>query len=406
MPGSVPGDDEVARAFRAAHGQAVATVARLVGDLATAEDAVQDAFVVAVQRWPVDGIPPNPAGWIVTTARRRAIDVHRRAERGRELAEEAERHEEEAEVLVEEAVVPDDRLRLIFTCCHPALRMEHRVALTLRLLGGLEVDEIARGFVISEAAMAKRLTRAKYKIRATSIPYRVPAAHELPDRLAGVLAVLYLIHTAGHGSPDGGGELRSEAVRLARALVELMPDEPEAAGLLALLVLSEARIPARVGGEVVLLRHQDRRRWDTELIAEGHAIVRACIRRDAPGPYQLQAAIQAVHCAAVTYEDTDWPQIVELYDHLLQLQPTAIVALNRAVAVLEVDGAEAALDDVDAIAGELDAHAPWHAVRGEMLERLGRNGEAAASFASAAALSVEEPDRRHLLERARALSDG
>lgn len=404
------GGDEIAGVFRAAHGQAVATVARLVGDLSTAEDAVQEAYVVAARRWPEEGIPANPAGWIVTTARRRAIDAHRRSQRGRELTDEAARlSEANATVLDDGPVpdngpVPDDRLRLIFTCCHPALRIEHRVALTLRLLGGVEVDEIARAFVVSEAAMAKRLTRAKYKIRATSIPYRVPQAHELPDRLAGVLAVIHLIYTTGHGAPEPGASLRAEALRLARALAELMPDEPEVHGLLALLVLGEARMPARRGGEVVVLRDQDRSRWDADLIAEGHALVRACVRRDAPGPYQLQAAIQAVHCQAPTYDDTDWTQIVRLYDHLLALEPTAIVALNRAVAVLEATGPGPALAEVDALADRLDGHGPWHAVRGEALERLGRSVEAAAAFGRAAELASTDTDRRHLVDRAARLA--
>jgi RNA polymerase sigma-70 factor (ECF subfamily) len=390
--------------FREVYGQAVATLIRIFGDITLAEDAVQDAFLVASDRWRREAIPANPAGWIVTTARNRAIDGLRRSARGRELLEQLGAVEAAAPVSGEEdpredGPVTDDRLRLIFTCCHPALRPEHRVALTLRLLGGLSVDEVARSFLVSESAMAKRLVRAKYKIKAARIPYRVPGDADLPDRLASVLSVLYLIYNTGLDGP-GRASLRTEAIRLARALVELMPDEPEAAGLLALMLLSESRVPARmVEGDLVLLRDQDRTRWDRSMIDEGHAIVRACIRHDRPGPYQLQAGIQAVHCAANSFEMTDWPQIVALYDHLLSLMPTPVVALNRAIAVAEVEGPSAALTVLDAIAAEVDDYHLLHAARGTMLRRLERRKEARAAFERAGQLAATESDRRFLAQQ-------
>ena len=320
--------------FREVYGQAVATLVRVFGDITLAEDAVQDAFVVALDRWRTNGIPPNPAGWIVTTARNRAIDVLRRSTRGRELheqlAETASPPGRPGDEWEEGGLVSDDQLRLIFTCCHPALRTEHQVALTLQLLGGLRVDEVARSFLVSESAMAKRLVRAKYKIKAARIPFRVPAKVDLPERLRAVLSVVYLIYNTGADDPERAS-LRGEAIRLARSLVELMPDEPEAAGLLALILLSESRVPARTAeGSLVLLRDQDRTKWDGRMIEEGHAIVRACIRRDQPGPFQLQAAIQAVHCDADSFEVTDWPQIVALYDHLFSVMPITLSCPPRA----------------------------------------------------------------------------
>jgi RNA polymerase sigma-70 factor (ECF subfamily) len=396
--------------FREAYGQAVATLIRIFGDITLAEDAVQDAFVVASDRWQREAIPANPAGWIVTTARNRAIDGLRRSARGRKLHEQlggvaSTSRDPGPEEWGEDGSVTDDRLRLIFTCCHPALRPEHRVALTLRLLGGLSVVEVARSFLVSEPAMAKRLVRAKYKIKAARIPYRVPGDADLPDRLASVLSVLYLIYNTGLDGP-GRSSLRTEAIRLARALVELMPDEPEAAGLLALMLLSESRVPARmVEGDLVLLRDQDRTRWDRSMIDEGHAIVRACIRHDRPGPYQLQAGIQAVHCAADSFEATDWPQIVVLYSRLLSLMPTPVVALNRAIAVAEVEGPGPALVMIDAIVPDLENYHLMHAARGTILRRLGRREEARAAFERAADLAVTEADRRFLVKEIEVLAD-
>jgi RNA polymerase sigma-70 factor, ECF subfamily len=400
----------VERAFREAYGQAVATLVRLLGDITLAEDAVQEAFVVASDRWPSDGNPPNPAGWIVTTARNHAIDELRRSARGRELHDQlgamtTTSSGEDDEEWEEGGPVRDDQLRLIFTCCHPALSTEHHVALTLRLLGGLSVDEVARAFLVSESAMAKRLVRAKYKIRAAKIPYRVPKEADLPERLRSVLSVLYLIYNTGL---DGGERalLRSEAIRLARALVGLVPDEPEAAGLLALMLLSESRAPARTAeGGPVLLREQDRTRWDRAMIEEGHAIVRACVRRGQPGPFQLQAAIQAVHCAADSFEATDWPQIVALYDHLFSVMPTPVVALNRAIAVAEVEGPGAALTILDAIAPDLDNYHLLHAARGTMLRRLGHRDAARAAFERAAQLAATEADRRFLAQQVEELAE-
>jgi RNA polymerase sigma-70 factor (ECF subfamily) len=400
---------DIERVFRDVYSQAVATLVRVFGDITLAEDAVQDAFVVASERWCSAGIPPNPAGWIVTTARNRAIDELRRSARGREL------HEQIATVASpphptgddweESGPVSDDQLRLIFTCCHPALRMEHQVALTLRLLGGLRVDEVAHSFLVSESAMEKRLVRAKYKIKAANIPYRVPSAADLPGRLRAVLSVLYLIYNTGGDNPERAS-LRSEALRLARALVELMPEESEAAGLLALLLLSESRMPARrAGGALVLLRDQDRTKWNRALIEEGQAIVRACIRRARPGPFQLQAAIQAVHGHAAAFEATDWPQIVALYNHLFSVMPTPIVALNRAIAIGETEGAGAALTALDTIALGLDTYHLLHAARGTMLRRLGQRDAAKAAFERAAQLAGTEADRRFLAQQIEALAE-
>jgi RNA polymerase sigma-70 factor, ECF subfamily len=392
------------------YGQAVATLVRVFGDITLAEDAVQEAFVVASDRWPSSGTPPNPAGWIVTTARYRAIDDLRRSARGRELhgqlgAVARTPPVPGADDWGEDGPVSDDQLRLIFTCCHPALRREHQVALTLRLLGGLSVDEVARSFLVSESAMAKRLVRAKYKIKAAKIPYRIPAEADLPERLRSVLSVVYLIYNTGVNDLERAS-LRSEAIRLARALVELMPDEPEAAGLLALMLLSESRVPARTAeGALVLLRDQDRTKWDRALIGEGHAIVHACIRRDQPGPFQLQAAIQAVHCDADSFEATDWHQVVALYDHLFSVMPTPVVALNRAIAIGEIEGPGAALTALDALAPELDTYHLLHAARGTTLRRLGQREAAKAAYERAAHLAATESDRRFLTEQIEELAD-
>jgi RNA polymerase sigma-70 factor (ECF subfamily) len=394
--------DDVERAFREAHGQAVATLTRLFGDLTLAEDAVQDAFVIAMDRWPRDGLPDNPAGWIVTTGRNRATDVVRRERRGRQLAEQVAAEQLRAERAPGREVsapLPDDQLRLIFTCCHPALRVEHQVALTLRLVAGLTPAEVAAAFLVGDETMAKRLVRAKYKIKAANIPYRVPDDDDLPRRLQAVLTVLYLIYNAGADDARRRG-LRAEAIRLARVLVGLMPDEPEAAGLLALMLLSDARMPARYdGARVVLLRDQDRSRWDGSLIAEGQELVLACLRRRRLGPFQLQAAIQALHCAAPRYEQTDWAAIVRFYDRLLAVLPTPVVALNRAVAVAETDGPEAGLHLLDDLARDLAGYHLLHASRGSMLERLGRREDAADAYGRAAALARTDADTSFLAGR-------
>jgi RNA polymerase sigma-70 factor (ECF subfamily) len=397
-------DDDAAvieTVFREVYGQAVATLVRLLGDITLAEDAVQDAFVVATTRWPTDGTPPNPGGWIVSTARNRAIDNSRRVSRGRELYEEIGRGQDTSydlapEVPEEEGPVADDQLRLIFTCCHPALRTEHQVALTLRLLGGLSVDEVARSFLVGEPAMAKRLVRAKHKIKAARIPYQVPSDADLPARLRSVLLVIYLIYNTG-ADDRGRADLRNEAIRLSRMLVRLMPDEPEAAGVLALMLLNESRMPARTAdGAIVLLWDQDRTRWDRDMIEEGHAIVRSCIRRDTPGPFQLQASIQAVHCDADSIEATDWRQIVGLYDHLFSVMPTPVVALNRSIAIGEADGPNMALEALDAIGSDLDSYHLMHATRGTMLRRLGQREGARAAFERASQLATTKPDREFL----------
>jgi RNA polymerase sigma-70 factor (ECF subfamily) len=398
--------DEVEHAFREAYGPAVSTLVRIFGDISLAEDAVQDAFVSAMDRWPRAGIPDNAAGWIVATARNRAIDVVRRETRGRELSAQAIHGPETASLdnqADEVGVMRDDQLRLVFTCCHPAIRPEHQVALTLRLIAGMSPAEVARAFLVSEATMAKRLTRAKYKIRAAHIAYRVPNDDELPERLRAVLATLYLIYNTGADDRTGRGELRTEAIRLARLLVELMPDEPEAVGLLALLLLCESRMASRGAQEVVLLRDQDRQRWNASLIAEGQRLVLASLRRGRPGPYQIQAAIQGVHCAARTHDDTDWPAVVRLYDRLVAMMPTPVVRLNRAIAVAEIDGPRVALDLMDDVAAELDGYHLLHASRATMLERLGHAADARSAFDRAADLAPTDPERGFLRDRAAAL---
>jgi RNA polymerase sigma-70 factor (ECF subfamily) len=397
--------DEV---FRGEAGKAVATLIRLFGDIDVAEEAVQDAFVVATERWPEEGLPANAAGWIVTTARNRAIDRLRR-ESGRE-----DRHVRAMELQIQsqpepvEGQVIDDRLRLIFTCCHPALEPSARVALTLRLLGGLKTGEIARAFLTSEPAMAQRLVRAKRKIKAANIPYRIPRDADLPDRLGSVLTVVYLIYNEGHSASTGDelvrSELCSEAIRLARLLRELMPDEPEVTGLLALLLLTESRRSARTGadGSLVLLAEQDRGLWDRGLIEEGQTLVRECLRRNRPGPFQVQAAISAVHSDAIDAKGTDWGQIVQLYDRLLEMTPTSVVALNRAVAVAELEGPSLGLALLDEL--DLEQYHLYHATRAELLRRMGDVDAASLAYLDAIAIADNEVERRFLEERAAELA--
>ncbi|WP_405577047.1 RNA polymerase sigma factor [Streptomyces sp. NBC_01092] len=393
---------DVEAVFRAEYGRAVAVLVRFLGDIDLAEEAVQDAFTTALRRWPETGVPPSPAGWIITTARNRAVDRLRR-EAGRDARHAQAALVHAADAPREEGPVHDERLRLVFTCCHPALAVQARVALTLRLLGGLTTAQIARAFLVPEPTMAQRLVRAKAKIRNAGIPYRVPRDADLPDRLTGVLAVVYLIFNQGY---DGEADLCTEAVRLGRLLAELMPDEPEVTGLLALMLLVESRRRARQDehGALVPLPEQDRARWDPALIAEGQALVRRCLRRDRPGPYQLQAAIQAVHSDAPAPQATDWGQIRQLYDHLMALAPNPVVALNRAVAVAETEGPAPALDLVDAL--DLDGYHVLHAVRADLLRRLGRDTEAEQAYERAIELSQNPAERAYLERRRQELAGG
>ncbi len=399
-------DEAIGRVFREEYGRVVAGLVRLLGDIDLAEEAVQEAFVVATQRWPETGTPPNPGAWITVTARNRALDRLRR--------ESTRAHREQRATMTTDTDTPfadepigDDRLRLMFTCCHPALASDAQVALTLRLLGGLHASEIARAYLVPEATMRQRITRAKRKISANNIPYRVPAAAELPDRVSAVLAVLYLVFNEGYIATAGDEFVRDdlclEAIRLGRILVGLMPDEPEAVGLLALMLLTVARRPARIaGGELVPLGDQDRSLWDRSLIDEGHTLVRALLRRNQPGPYQIQAAINAVHTDAAVAVDTDWRQIVQLYDQLMVVSPSPVVAMNRAVALAELDGPDVGLAALDGL--PLDQYQPFHSTRADLLRRAGRTADAEAAYRRALALTTNDTEHRFLEHRLRELA--
>ncbi len=378
---------------------------RIFGDIDVAEDALQEAFALALKTWPEGGLPPNPQAWLVTTARNGAIDRLRRESLGRAILSDLVREQAAATETLDLSLGPmdDDRLRLIFTCCHPALSSEAQVALTLRLLCGLATHDVARAFLVEETTMAQRLVRAKRKIKSAHIPYRVPEARELPSRLPPVLAVAYLVYNAGASRKPGASadleDLGAEGIRLARLLVALLPREPEVAGLLALMLLNESRRAARFAGDgsIVLLRNQERAQWDRSLIDEGQTILRACLQRDEPGPYQIQAAIQAVHADAATFGQTDWQQIVALYDELLPMTRSPVVAMNRAIAVGEVEGPQAALDLIENL--DLDRYYLFHSTRADFLRRLARGAEASLAYLKAAELAPTDAERRFLRSR-------
>ena len=408
--------DDLASVFRRESGRCTATLIRILGDVDVAEDAVAEAFAIAAARWPVEGTPPNPGGWIVTTARNRAIDRLRR-ESTRDARHQASHHLYETDMDPDRNpdldeldgfvdVVADDQLRLMFLCCHPALSADAQVALTLRLLGGLETPEIARSFVVPEATIAQRIVRAKRKLRDNNAPYRIPRPAELPDRLVPVLAAIFLIFTEGHTATSGDvltrADLSTEAIRLGQVLVDLMPDEPEAVGLLALMLLTDARRPARTApdGTMVRLADQDRALWDRDRIATGHELVRACLRRNQPGPYQIQAAIAAVHDDASSHAATDWGQIVALYDQLHALNPNPVVGLNRAIAIAEAHGpaaglAELATQDTERLAD----YQAYHAARADLLVRAGRRHEAAEAYDRAIQITTNPAELAFLVHQ-------
>jgi RNA polymerase sigma-70 factor, ECF subfamily len=396
---------EVERVFREEYGRVVASLVRRFGDIDIAEEAAGEALLVALEKWPDDGVPPNPGAWLTTTAGNKAIDRLRREAKSQDKHRRAMQMYEQMdgdEPPEPTGVVTDDRLRLIFTCCHPALAPEARVALTLRLLGGLTVAEIAEAFFVPETTMGQRITRAKKKIKVARIPYRIPAPADLTERLAAVLAVVYLVFNEGYLSTSGQApireELTGEAIRLGRVLRELLPDVPEVTGLLALMLLTEARRGTRVAaGELVPLREQDRGGWDRALIAEGHALVRECLETNQPGQYQLLAAVNAVHTDAPTAADTDWAQIATLYAQLYAVNPSPVVALNRAVAVAELDGPAVALAEVDRL--DLTSYHAWHATRADLLRRLGRGAEARAAYDAAIAATANQAERAYLSRR-------
>jgi RNA polymerase sigma-70 factor (ECF subfamily) len=394
--------EAVARAHRQEWARVVATLARRYRDLDIAEEMTAEAFAAAVERWPADGVPPSPGAWLTVTADRKAIDRIRREAKRAEKHQEALMLSDPPEPL---GVIDDDRLRLVFTCCHPALAMEARIALTLRMVGGLTVPEIARAFLVQETAMSRRITRAKTKIQAARIPYRVPSREDLPARVAGVLTVLYLIFNEGYLASDPDkeavrGDLTAEAIRLTRLVRDLLPGDGEVAGLLALMLLTEARRTARMsaGGELVTLGDQDRGGWDRELIAEGHALVRERLASgQRPGRYQVQAAINAVHTDARDVRDTDWSQVVALYDQLVVLDRSPIVRLNRAIAIAELDGPEVALAEVDGL--PLEGYHLFHATRAELLRRLGRSDQARAAYGRAIGLAANTAEKAYLVRR-------
>ncbi|TCO60975.1 RNA polymerase sigma factor [Actinocrispum wychmicini] len=398
--------EAVTRAHHDEWARVVAALTRRFGDLDIAEEAAAEAFTTAVERWPADGVPPNPGAWLTTTANHKAIDRIRRENKRDDKHKEAQMvyDDDPPEPL---GAIDDDRLRLIFTCCHPALAMDTRVALTLRMVGGLTVPEIARAFLVAESAMGQRITRAKAKIKAARIPYRVPAAEDLPTRVAGVLTVLFLVFNEGYlaTGPDTDPvrhDLTAEAIRLARLIRALLPDDGEVAGLLALMLLIEARHPARVSanGELVALDEQDRGAWDAALIAEGHRLVRERLAAGvAPGRYQILAAINAVHTSARDMRDTDWSQVLALYDQLVRLEPTPIIALNRAIAVAEIDGPEVALATVDRLDDRLSGYHAYHATRADLLRRLGRSHDSRAAYDKAIDLAGNTAETAYLIRR-------